>query len=215
MLKVSHQHYSPHSMPKCSTQSNCHQPTSTCPCIQPTHTSPMPCKQHSIIVAAQPCLALQPPSPHTRNQQLGHQCHAPLRRVSTTYCYPSSKPSLPTMALICHGLRASCGARCLHMLPFITAHWSNSSKETRLIPLKEPLGASLVRHEKPWVCWENIKPSDWFNASQAPLFLIPSSATHNAPNSACVCEVNTPLLGLRSFVVDCWNGRRGLWAFCY
>ena len=99
MLKVSHQHYNPHSMPICNTPNNCHQPTSTCPCIQPAHTSPMSCTQHLIITAAQPCLALQPPSPHTRNQQLSHQCHAPPCRVSTTCCCPSSQPSLPTMAL--------------------------------------------------------------------------------------------------------------------
>ena len=104
MLKVFHQHYNPHNMPICNIQSNCHQPTSTCPCIQPAYTSPMPCTQHSIITVTQPCLALQPPSPHTRNQQLIHQCHAPPRRVSTTYCCPSSKPYLPTMALLYRGL---------------------------------------------------------------------------------------------------------------
>ena len=108
MLNVSHQHYSPHSMPICSTQSNCHQPISTCPCTQLAPTSPMPCTQHSIIIVAQPCLAFQSPSPHIRNQQPSHQCHAPPHRVSTTYCCPSSKPSLPTMALLYHGLGASC-----------------------------------------------------------------------------------------------------------
>ena len=138
MLMVSHQHYSPHSMP-----------TSTCPCIQPTHTSPMPCTQHLIITAAQPYLALQSPSPRTRNQQLSHQCHAPPCRISTTCCCPSSQPSLPTMALLYHGLKASCGARCLHILPLITTHQSNSSRETGLVPFKEPLEASLVRHEEP------------------------------------------------------------------
>ena len=152
MLKDSHQHYSPHSMPTCSTQSNCHQPTSTCPCIQPAPTSLIPYTQHLIITIAQPCLTLKPPSPHTRNQQLSHQCHAPPHRVNTTCYCPSSQPSLPTMTLLYHGLEASygaCGARCLHMLPLITAHQSNSSGETRQVPLKEPLGASLVRHEEP------------------------------------------------------------------
>ena len=122
MLNASHQQYSSHSMPTCSTQSNCRQPTSTCTCIKPAPTNPMPCTQHLIIVAAQPYLALKPPSPHTRNQQLSHQCHAPPHRVSTTCCCSSSQPSLPTMALVCDGLGASCGARCLQMLPLITAH---------------------------------------------------------------------------------------------
>ena len=108
MRKASYQHYSPHSMPTCNTHKNCHQPTSTCPYIQPAPTSPMPCTQHLIITAAQPCLAIKPLSPHIRNQQLSHQCHAPPCRVNTTYCCPSSQPSLPTMALLCHGLRASC-----------------------------------------------------------------------------------------------------------
>ena len=90
MLKASHQHYSPHSMPTCSTQSNYHQPTSTCPCIQLTPTSPMPYTHHLIITVTQPCLTLKPPSPHTRNQQLSHQCHAPPHKVNTTCCYPSS-----------------------------------------------------------------------------------------------------------------------------
>ena len=149
MLKASHQHYSPHNMPICSTQSNCHQSTSTCPRIQIASTSLMPCTQHSIITATQPCLTLQPPSPHTRNPQLSHQCHAPPHRVSTTCCYPSSKPSLPTIALLCHGLGALRGAKCLHMLPLITTHRSNSSRKIGLVLLKEPLGASLVRHEGP------------------------------------------------------------------
>ena len=92
-------------------------------------------------------------------------------------------PPLPTMALLCHGLGASCGARCLHMLPLIIAHRSNSSREIGQVPLKEPLRASLVKHEEPWVCWENRKPSDWPNVAQAPSFLIPSSATHNAHNT--------------------------------
>ena len=122
MFNASHQHYSPHNMPICNTQSNCHHSTSICPCIQPAPTSPMLCTQHPIITAAQPCLALKPPSPHTRNQQLSHQCHAPPHRVNTTCCCPSSQLSLPIMALLCHGLGASCGARCLHMLPLITAH---------------------------------------------------------------------------------------------
>ena len=91
MLKASHQHYSPHSMLTCSTQSNCHQPTNICPCIQPAPTSPMPCTQHSIVTATQPCLALQPPSPYIRNQQLSHQCHVPSHKVSTTCCYLLSK----------------------------------------------------------------------------------------------------------------------------
>ena len=150
MLKAFHQHYSPHSMPTYSTQSNCHQPTSTCPCIQLAPTSPMLCTQHLIITVAQPCLALKPPSPHTRNQQLSQQCHAPPHRVSTTCCCPSSQPTLPTMALLYHGLGATCGGvRCLHMLPLITTHRSNSSRETEQVPLKEPLGASLVKHEEP------------------------------------------------------------------
>ena len=144
---------------------NCHQPTSTCPCIQPAHTSPIPCTQHSIVIAAQPCLELQPPSPHTRNQQLSHQCHAPPRRFNTTCCYLLSQPPLPTMALLCHGFGASCRARCLHMLPLIIAHLSNSSRETGPVPYKELLGASLVRHEEPWVCCEIMKPSDWPNAA--------------------------------------------------
>ena len=91
MLKASHQHYSPHSMPTCNTQSNFHQPTSTCPCIHPSPTSPMLCTQHLIITVAQPYLALKPPSPYTRTQQLSHQCHALPHRVNTTYCCPSSK----------------------------------------------------------------------------------------------------------------------------
>ena len=67
---------------------------------------------------------------------------------------------------------------------------SNSSGETGQVPLKEPLGASLVRHEEPWVCWENIKPSDWPNATQAPSFFMPSSTTHNAPNTVpCIYKV--------------------------
>ena len=160
-----------------------HQPTSTYPCIQPAPTSLMPCTQHLIITAAQPCLALKPPSPHTRNYKLSHQCHAPPHRVNTTcYCL-SSQPSLPTMALLYHGLGASRGARCLHMLPFITAHRSNSNRKSRQVLLKKPLGASLVRHEESWVCWENMKPSDWPNAAQAPSFLMPSSTTRNAPNT--------------------------------
>ena len=69
-LRPPHQQYSPHSTPTCSTQSKCHQPTSTCPCIQPASTSPMRCTQHLIITTAQPCLALKPPNPHTRNQNL-------------------------------------------------------------------------------------------------------------------------------------------------
>ena len=152
MLKAFHQHYGPHSMPTCSTQNNCHQLTSTCLCIQPAPTSPMPCTQHLIITIAQPCLALQPPRPHIRNPQLSHQCHAPPHKVSTTYYYPSSQPSLPTMALLCHGLGASSGARCLHMMRFIIAHKSNSNRETGQVPLKESLGASLIRHEELEVC---------------------------------------------------------------
>ena len=150
MLEASHQHYSPHNMPTYSTQSNCHQPTSTCPCIQLAPTSPMLCTQHLIITTAQPCLALKPPSPHIRNQQLNHQCHAPPHRVSTTcYCLSSSKPSLPAMAHFCHSLEASCGARCLHMLPLITTHRSNSSREIGQVPLKEPLEALLVGRKEP------------------------------------------------------------------
>jgi len=53
------------------------------------------------------------------------------------------------MALLYHGLGASCGAKCLHMLPLITAHRSNSTRETRQVPLKECLGASLIRYEEP------------------------------------------------------------------
>ena len=166
----------------------------------------MPCTQHSIITVAQPCLALKPPSPHTRNQQLSQQCHAPPHRVSTTCCCPSSQPTLPTMALLYHGLGATCGGvRCLHMLPLITTHRSNSSRETEQVPLKEPLGASLVKHEEPWVCWENIKPSDWLNAAQAPSFLMPPLATHNAPNTGWyrpfkVRETSILLMELRIFL---------------
>ena len=87
------------------------------------------------------------------------------------------------MALLCHGLGLSCGARCLHMLPLITTHRSNLSRKIGQVPLKEPLGASLVKHEESWVCWENMKSSDWPNAAQAPSFLMPSSATHNASNT--------------------------------
>ena len=129
-------------------------------------------------------------NPHTRIQQLSHQCHAPPYKVNTTCYCPSSKPSLPTMALLCHGLGASCGARCLHMLPFITAHRSNSSRETGQVPLKEPLGASQVRHEESWVCWENMKPSDWPNVAQAPSFLMPSLVTHNAHNTLWCVRAN-------------------------
>ena len=94
------------------------------------HHSPMPCIHHSIITAAQPYLALQPPSPHIRNKQLSHQCHTPSHRVNTTYCCPSSKPSLPIAALLYQGLGVSYGARCLHMLPLITTYRSNSTRET-------------------------------------------------------------------------------------
>ena len=143
----------------------------------------MSCTHHSIIIAAHPYFALQPPSPHIRNQQLSHKCHAPPHKASTTCSCPSSKPSLPTRALLCHGLGASCGERCLHMLSLITAHQSNSSRETGLVPLKKPSGASLVRHKEPWVCWKNIKPNDWLNAIQELSFLMLSSATHNTPNT--------------------------------
>ena len=117
--------------------------------------------------------------------------------------WENEKPSLLTMAFLWHGLGASCEARCLHMLPLITAHRSNSSKETRLVPLKE--GTSLVRHEESWVCWENIKPSDWLNAAQAPPFLMPSLATHNAPNTGWyrpfkVRETSILLMELRIFL---------------
>ena len=112
---------------------------------QPTLTQ---CLAHS-ITTAQPYLALQPLSPYTRNQQLSHSCHVPPHRVITTCCCPSSQPSLPTMALIYYGLGASCGARCLHMLSLITVHRFNSSREIGLVPLKEPLGASLVRYKEP------------------------------------------------------------------
>ena len=137
MLEASHQHYSPHNMPTYSTQNNCHQPTSTCPCIQLAPTSPMLCTQHLIITTAQPCLALKPPSPHTKNQQLSHQCHAPPHWVSTTHYYPSSKSiSAHHGHLLYHGFGTSCRARCFHMLPLITAHRSNSSRETSRSPSK-------------------------------------------------------------------------------
>ena len=47
----------------------------------------------------------------------------------------------------------------------------------------KPLGTSLVRIEEPWVCWENMKSSDWPHATQASTFLMPSSAIMNSPNT--------------------------------
>ena len=115
-------------------------------------------------------------------------------------------PSLPTMALLCHGLGASCGVRCLHMLPLITAYRSNSSRETWQVPLKEHLEASLVRHEEPWVCWENMKPCDWLNAAQAPLFLMPSSTTSKAPN--------TVFVSMSFSVCENWETKEG-WIYLF
>ena len=142
----------------------------------------MPYTQHVIIIAIQPYLAHKPPSPYTSNQPICHQCHAPPHRVDTTCYRPSWKPTLPTMALLFHGLEASCGARCLHMLPPHTAHWSNSSKETRYVPFKEPLRALLIWHENLSICWKNINPNGWPNAAQASSFLVPLSATSKVSN---------------------------------
>ena len=90
-------------------------------------------------------------------------------------------PSWPFAMALGHHMEQGASTCCLSSL-IITTHRSNSSRETRLVPFKKSLGASLVRHEEPWVCWENIKPNDWLNATQAPSFLMPSSATHNAYN---------------------------------
>ena len=63
-------------------------------CVEKTWsqvTSPMLCTQHLIITATRPYLTLKSLSLRTWNQQLSHQCHAPLHRVSTNYYCPTSK----------------------------------------------------------------------------------------------------------------------------
>ena len=95
MPSASHQHYSPHNMPIAAHKVTVISPLALVHAFnQPTLAQ---CLAHN-ITAAQPYLALQLPSPHTRNQQLSHPYHAPPRKVSTTCCCSSSQPSLPTMA---------------------------------------------------------------------------------------------------------------------
>ena len=115
----SHQHHSPHSMPIYSISSNYHQPTHTSLCILPAPTSPMPSTtyHHHSSPALSCTQATKPTHKATISQATNAMHHLIGLAPSATVQYQN--PSLPTMALLCHGLGASCGTRCLYMLPFI------------------------------------------------------------------------------------------------
>ena len=162
----SHQHHSPHNMPICSTSNNYHQPTFTSPpCILLAPTSPMPYTEyHHHNSLTLPCIQLLLPN------------------IKIRLCPP--QPS--SVMALGHHVEEGASTCCPHH-----AHHSESNRETKLVPLKEQLGASLDRHEEPLVSWENIEPSDWPDVVQALQFLMPSSATRKAPNnvfSLCMWE---------------------------
>ena len=108
---------------------------------------------HNISSSQQPSTVLHSSyQAHTQsNHQPSHQCHAPSHRVSTICYCPISKsvsahhgPPLPW----------PWGIMWSKVPPHATphhAHHSKSSRENELVLLKEQLGASLDRHEKPLV----------------------------------------------------------------
>ena len=115
----SHQHHSPHSMPIYSISSNYHQPTHTSPCILLAPTSLMPSTtyhHHSSLALS--CTQATKSTHKAIISQASIAMHH-LIGLAPLVAAQHQNPFLPTMALLCHGLGASCGARCLYMLPFI------------------------------------------------------------------------------------------------
>ena len=106
-------------MPICSTSSHYHQSIHISPCILQALTSPMPCTtyHHHSSPALSCTQATKPTHKATISQATNAMHHLLGSAPSATVQYQN--PSLPTMALLCHGLGASCGARCLHMLPLV------------------------------------------------------------------------------------------------
>ena len=132
----SHQHHNPHNMPICSTLSNYHQPTHTSLCILPAPTSPMPCTtyHHHSNPALSYTQATKPTHKATISQATDAMHH--LIGLAPPVAAQHQNPSLLTMAFLYHGLGASCGARCLHMLPFIMLIILNSAGRPDLSPSK-------------------------------------------------------------------------------
>ena len=132
----SHQYHSPHSMPICSTSSNCHQPTYTSPCILPAPTSPMPCTAyHHHNSPALPCTqATKSTHKATTNQATNVMHH--LIGSTPLAAAQHKNSSLPPMTFLCHGLGELCGARCLHMLPLIMLIILNPTRRPGLSPSK-------------------------------------------------------------------------------
>ena len=64
----------------------------------------------------QPSLALHISHP-SHTQATKHQCHPLTYKGQHHLLLPIMKLTLFIMTLLCHGLRASCGAMCLHLLP--------------------------------------------------------------------------------------------------
>ena len=115
----SHQHHSLHSMPIYSISSNYHQPTHTSPSILPAPTSLMPSTtyhHHSSLALS--CTQATKSTHKAIISQASIAMHH-LIGSAPPVAAQRQNPFLPTMALLCHGLGASCGARCLYMLPFI------------------------------------------------------------------------------------------------
>ena len=132
----SHQHHNPHNMPICSTSSNCHQPTHLSPCILPAPTSPMPyTAYHHHSSLALPCTPATRPTHKATISQATIAMHHPIWSAPPAAA-PHQNLSLPTMALLCHGLGASCGARCLHMLLLVMLITLNPTGRLCLSPSK-------------------------------------------------------------------------------
>ena len=133
---TSNQHHNPHSMLICSTSSNYYQPTHTSPCILPTPTSPMPSIAYNHHNSPSlPCTQATKPTHKGTINQATNAMHHPIGSAPPAVAQHQN-PSLPTMALLCHGLGASCGVRCLHMLPLIMLITLNLAWRPGLSPLK-------------------------------------------------------------------------------
>ena len=123
-------------MPICSTSSNYHQPTHTSLCILLAPTSPMPCTtyHHHSNPALSYTQATKPTHKATISQAINAMHH--LIGLAPPVAAQHQNPSLLTKAFLYHGLGALCGARCLHMLPFIMLIILNSAGRPNLSPSK-------------------------------------------------------------------------------
>ena len=132
----SHQHHSPHSMRIYSISINYHQSTHTSPCILPAPTSPMPSTTyHHHSSPALSCTQATKSTHKAIISQASIAMHHPIG-LAPPPAAQHQNSSLPIMVLLCHGLRASCEAECLHMLPLVMHITLNPAGRSGLSPLK-------------------------------------------------------------------------------